>query len=132
VAFAEQAVVHHRVIPMGYGEFLRRRYRWAQVVRLVALNPEARAIFPHPYVAHRAHLAFWVGLPVVGLGGPKAPRRAAPRRRPRLRRQARPHLPQQGSQCPRAHRVRDHGAPRHRSGAVGFLVASVRNRRLLL
>jgi GT2 family glycosyltransferase len=132
VAFAEQGVVHHRVIPMGYGEFLRRRYRWAQVVRLVALNPEARAIFPHPYIAHRAHLAFWVGLPVSAW--------AVRRRRAGLLLVAGLAY---GAKRGRTSRSKGRNAlvrtaygttelPGIAAGAVGFLVASVRNRRLLL
>ena len=65
-AFAAEAEVHHRVLPMTYRQFLRRRSHWAQVVQLVKVNPDARAIFPHRYVAHRSHAAFWVSLPLVG------------------------------------------------------------------
>jgi glycosyltransferase involved in cell wall biosynthesis len=64
-AFTDEAVVHHRVLSMGYLEFVRRRYRWADVVHLVAVNPDARSVFPYRYVAHRAHAAFWVSLPVL-------------------------------------------------------------------
>lgn len=64
-AFSEGGVVHHRVIPMTVGGFLARRWRWGQVVRLVRINPAARQIFPHPYVAHRSHLALWAGLPFL-------------------------------------------------------------------
>lgn len=64
-AFAVDAVVHHRILPMTYLEFIRRRYRWAKVVRLVAVNPDSRAVFPYPYVAYRAHLVFWAALPLV-------------------------------------------------------------------
>lgn len=64
-AFAADALVHHRLISMTYPEFLRRRYRWSQAVHLVAVNADARAIFPHPYVAYRADVAFWAATPVA-------------------------------------------------------------------
>lgn len=67
-AFAGDAVVHHRVLLMTFTSFLRRRYRWAQVVHLVAVNPDARATFPHPYIAQRTHVALWLGLPVATWG----------------------------------------------------------------
>jgi glycosyltransferase involved in cell wall biosynthesis len=131
-AFAEHAVVHHRVIPMGYREFLRRRYRWAQVVRLVALNPEARCIFPHPYVAHRAHVAFWVGLPAAAWA-------LRTRRTGLLLAGAAAY----GAKRGRTSRAKGRSALVRTAygttelggiaaGAVGFLVASVRHRRLLL
>jgi GT2 family glycosyltransferase len=63
--FAPDAVVHHRVLLMTYPEFLRRRYRWAQVVHLVAVNPDARSTFPHRYVAQRSHVALWLFVPVA-------------------------------------------------------------------
>lgn len=67
-AFAADAVVHHRVLVMTYLEFLRRRYRWAQVVYLVAVNPDARVTFSHRYVSQRTHVGFWLALPASAWG----------------------------------------------------------------
>jgi glycosyltransferase involved in cell wall biosynthesis len=67
-AFASEAVVHHRVLVMTYLGFLQRRYRWAQVVHMVAVNPDTRVVFPHRYVAQRMHVAFWVSLPLSAWG----------------------------------------------------------------
>lgn len=131
-AFASDAVVHHRILPMGYLEFLRRRYRWAQLVRLVAVNPDARAIFPYRHVAYRAHLAFWASVPVatwallsrrwavlavgvVGYGGMQASK-SKDKGRTALARTA-------------------WGAtelPGLAAAAVGFVVESIRHRTLLL
>lgn len=131
-AFAPGAVVHHRILPMGYVEFLRRRYRWAQVVRLVAVNPDARRIFPYPYVAYRAHLVFWASVPVAmwaawsrhwvvlvaGLAafGAVQGRRSSEKRASPLARTL------WGTT----------ELPGVAAAAVGFVVESVRNRRLLL
>jgi GT2 family glycosyltransferase len=67
-AFAPDAVVHHRVLVMTYLSFLRRRYRWAQVVHLVAVNPDARVTFSHRYVSQRTHVGFWLALPLSAWG----------------------------------------------------------------
>lgn len=131
-AFAPDAVVHHRVIPMTYLEFLRRRYRWAQVVRLVALNPGARHVFPLRYVAHRSHVALWLALPPAVWAV----------------RSSRPWLPVCAALAFGRHRAaRSPGKGRSAlagtaygtaellgvaAGAVGFVIESVRHRRVLL
>ena len=63
--FTPDAVVHHRIRPRTYLQYLRHRWRYAQLVRLVAVNPDARGVFPHRYVAQRTHVALWVMLPVT-------------------------------------------------------------------
>lgn len=130
-AFSEEALVYHRVLPMGVVEFFRRRWRWGQVVRLVRINPAARQIFPHPYVAHRSHLALWTGLPLVHVA-------ARGRRSPLviavvvvLVARAR-----QTSTRERSFPIRLAWAPVDLAGhvvsAVAFVVGSIRHRRLLL
>src|SRR5690606_20587769 len=66
-AFAADAVVHHRVLPLTVWGFWLRRYRWSEVVRVVAVNPDGRQTFRHPYVAHRSHLAVWAAVPLTVL-----------------------------------------------------------------
>jgi GT2 family glycosyltransferase len=130
--FAPEAVVHHRVLLMTYPEFLRRRYRWAQVVHLVAVNPDARATFPHPYVAQRSHVALWLFLPVAVLAA-------------RRRMWGVPLVGLLGFVAQRTVSLRDEDrstttkalrAPLELVGvgveAVGFVVESIRHRRLLL
>jgi glycosyltransferase involved in cell wall biosynthesis len=132
VAFAPDAVVHHRIIPMTYREFLRRRYRWAQVVQLVAVNPDARRVFPMRYVAYRLHLVFWLGIPVVGW--------SVANRRPWLpvvlavalgHRQAR-RSPSKGRSVPVATLYGTAELGGVAASAIGFLVQSLRHRRVLL
>ncbi|MDE0804050.1 MAG: glycosyltransferase family 2 protein, partial [Acidimicrobiales bacterium] len=72
-AFAERGELHHRVMTMTYGEFLKRRYRWSHVVQVLDVNPDARAtlrdqgdyLFRYPGVGQVMHVAFWVSLPVA-------------------------------------------------------------------
>ena len=60
--FTGDAVVHHRILVMSFREYLQRRFRWSHVVRLVATNPDARTVFPMRFVAYRLHLLFWMVL----------------------------------------------------------------------
>jgi GT2 family glycosyltransferase len=131
-AFAPAAVVHHRLIPMTYRQFLRRRYSWGQLVRLAAVNPAARGIFPLPFVAHRLHLAFWLAIPpsvwALRTGRawvPLAGALAFGRRQARL-------SPTKGRSpvVATAYGVTELGGVA--ASALGFLVQSVRHRRLLL
>jgi GT2 family glycosyltransferase len=130
--FAEDAVMHHRVIPMTYREFLRRRYRWAHVVQLVAVNPAARSVFPMPYVSHKLHLAFWLGIPLslwaLWSGRPWVPLVGAAAFGWRQARQS----PTKGRSpvVATAYGAAELGGLA--AAAIGFLVQSVRHRRLLL
>lgn len=131
-AFSDEALVYHRVLPMSLGEFFRRRWRWGQVVRLVRINPTARQIFPHPYVAHRSHLVLWAALPFA-LFAARRRNWALPAAALGLTTVARA---RQTSSRGRSFPVRLLWAPVDLAGiataAVAFVVGSIRERRLLL
>ena len=56
VAFAADAVVHHRVVVGDWRSDLRSRRRWADVVRMVGHHPAARRLAWRPYVYRPSHV----------------------------------------------------------------------------
>jgi GT2 family glycosyltransferase len=68
VAFAPDAVVHHEVALRDWKADIRSRRRWADVVRMVRLHPDARRLAWRPYVYRPAHvvpLALAAALPIL-------------------------------------------------------------------
>lgn len=66
-AFADAAVVHHRVWRTGFRGFLRHRRRHAELVPLFRENPEAREFLFWRLFVVRKHLFFCGLVPVTGL-----------------------------------------------------------------
>jgi GT2 family glycosyltransferase len=70
-SFAADAVVVHDVVVRRFSEDLRDRRRWGDVVRVVKLHPEIRALAWTPYIFRRSHvtpLLVMGGLPLALLG----------------------------------------------------------------
>lgn len=69
--FASPAVVVHDVVVRSFGEDLRDRRRWGDVVRVVKLHPGTRRLAWRPLVFRRSHagpLLALAGLPLLLIG----------------------------------------------------------------
>lgn len=61
--YAADAVVHHEVWPRTYGQYLRERRRWAELVELVGVRPEVRDLLKYRWVFRPSHVVVLGGVP---------------------------------------------------------------------
>lgn len=64
-AFAPDGIVEHHVWPCTFGDYLRQRRRYAEVVELMRVRPAARALLRWGFVLRGVHLVVWSLVPVT-------------------------------------------------------------------
>lgn len=65
--FAPDAIVVHHRWRQGFRGYLRERHRYAESVKLMKLNPDARGLLRGRYVLRGVHLLQWALIPAVPL-----------------------------------------------------------------
>ncbi|MGK2947036.1 MAG: glycosyltransferase family 2 protein [Acidimicrobiales bacterium] len=64
-AFAPDGIAEHHVWPCTFGDYLRQRRRYAEVVELVRVRPAARGLLRWGFVLRGVHLVVWSLVPVA-------------------------------------------------------------------
>jgi GT2 family glycosyltransferase len=64
--FAPDAVVEHQVFPSGFRDYLAQRRRYAEIVKLMAVNPAARTLLVGRVILRGVHVLIW-GLPPLAV-----------------------------------------------------------------